>query len=333
MSVEVTAHARLHFGFLDLAADEARRFGGIGLAIDRPRVRLLLEAGRGVRVEGPQAERVERLIERFYRTTGIKRGVRVRVMEAIPEHVGLGSGTQTSLALASGLARLHEFEASPEKLCLVMGRAQRSGIGFHAFLSGGFIVEGGHARGAAGPSRPPLLMRHAFPADWRILVVIPRLLPAVSGPDEEEAFRRLPPPPGDASLRMSRIVLMQLLPALVERNLPAFGAALAEAQEIVGGCFAAIQDGPFHPAAAAVARRLKRAGACGVGQSSWGPALYAFAADAAEEERQRTMVRACQSEALLFSTRGLNRGASIAVRRNAARAVRSRAAEPSAPRP
>lgn len=332
MSIEVTAHARLHFGFLDLAADETRRFGGIGLAIDRPRVRLLLEAGRGVRVEGPQAERIERLTERFYRNTGIKRGVRVRVMEAIPEHVGLGSGTQTSLALASGLARLHRFEATPEELCLVMGRAQRSGIGFHAFLRGGFIVEGGHAL-STRPSRPPLLMRHAFPAEWRILVVIPRLLPAVSGSDEEEAFRRLPPPPGDASARMSRIVLMRLLPALVERNLPAFGTALAAAQEIVGGCFAAIQDGPFHPAAAAVARRLKRVGACGVGQSSWGPALYAFAADAAEEERHRTVVRACQSEALLFSTRGFNRGASVVLRRTAARAGHARAAEPSAPRP
>jgi len=333
MPVEVTAHARLHFGFLDLGTGETRRFGGIGMAIEAPRVRLRLETGRAVRVEGPQAERVGRLAERFYRSTGVKRGARIQVLEAIPEHVGLGSGTQTALALAAGLARLHRLEIPSGELCLAMGRAQRSGIGYHTFLKGGFIVEGGHARPGAASSRPPLLMRHAFPSAWRVLVVLPRLRPAVSGEDEEEAFLRLPPPPGDASLRMSRIVLMRLLPALVERDLPAFGAALAEAQEIVGGCFAAAQDGSFHPAAAALARRLKRAGACGVGQSSWGPALYALAADAAEEERLRSVVRAIEPGALLLGTRGLNRGASIASRRLAARPVGSRAAGPSAPRP
>lgn len=316
MQVEVTAQARLHFGFLDLTRGPGRRFGGIGLSISRPRVRLRIEPAGALQVEGEQAPRIEELARRFYTGSGLQPGARIRVLDAIPEHVGLGSGTQTSLALASGLARLHGVSRSADGLCLMMGRARRSGIGYHTFCRGGFVVDGGHPAGddPQGPRRrPPLLAGHDFPEAWRILVLIPVLVRTISGRDEEQAFRRLPPEPEDAAGRMARIVLMRLLPALVEADLAAFGAALAEAQEIVGACFAAVQEGAFHPEAAGIAARLKEAGATGVGQSSWGPAIYAFARDEREEERLRAVAFAAAPDATLLSARGFNRGASVEV--------------------
>jgi len=309
MQVEVRSHARLHFGFLDLSGQRGREFGGFGLAISRPRDVLRFEPARRLQVEGEQAERVERLAARFHEVFGLPSRGRVHVLEAIPEHVGLGSGTQLALAVAAGLGRLHGIEQPPAGLCAAMGRARRSGVGYHLFQNGGFVVEGGHRRRA--DAAPPLLARHDFPEDWHIVIAIPSATERVSGEAEEEAFRRLRPAPSGTAEQIAQVVLMQLLPALVERDLPAFGAGLAEAQELVGSCFAAVQDGTFHPGAMRLIHALKESAGCGVGQSSWGPAVYALAADDREQARIESIVRRADPAAVLLAARGWNRGAAI----------------------
>jgi len=76
-------------------------------------------------------------------------------------------------------------------------------------------------------------------------------------------------------------VLMQLLPALAEADLMGFGAALGEVQRITGGWFAPVQGGVFAPGETRdVVERLREWGAVGVGQSSWGPAVYGIVGDA-----------------------------------------------------
>jgi beta-ribofuranosylaminobenzene 5'-phosphate synthase len=69
-------------------------------------------------------------------------------------------------------------------------------------------------------------------------------------------------------------VLTSLLPALVDRDLEEFGGSLTRVQQLVGDEFASMQGGRFHPRAAAIVEALLSGGAAGVGQSSWGPAVY-----------------------------------------------------------
>jgi len=313
MTIRVEARGRLHFGFLDLSGGaRGRRFGGLGLALAAPRLVLRVARAEGLRVEGPQADRVEAVAVRVHRHLEVRPHLHVVVEEAIPEHVGLGSGTQLALALATAIARQRGLDASVARLCALTGRAQRSGVGFHLFRFGGFVVEGGHAStGPAAGEVPPLLARHDLPAAWRVVVALPEGTQTVSGEAEEEAFRRLRPARAATLDRISRVVLTGLLPAIVERDLAAFGSALAELQELVGACFAPAQGGTFHPAAARLARALKEGGACGVGQSSWGPAVYAFAGDEREEERVAALARAADPKAIILRTRGWNGGATI----------------------
>jgi len=311
--LRVEAHARLHLGFLDPAAGEnSRRFGGLGFALEAPRFVLSVGKAEGLRVEGPHAERVEVIAERVHRLLELKPRAHIVVEEAIPEHVGLGSGTQQALALATAIARQRHLDASVARLSALTGRARRSGVGFHLFRLGGFVVEGGHAAiGRGGGDVPPLLTRHEMPEAWRIVVALPETDTRISGEAEEEAFRRLKPADDRTVDRIARAVLTGLLPALVERDLAAFGKALATTQELVGACFAPVQEGEFHPAASALVRALKKGGACGVGQSSWGPAVYAFAGDEKEEERLVDLVRAADPRAAILRTRARNRGAVI----------------------
>jgi predicted sugar kinase len=69
------------------------------------------------------------------------------------------------------------------------------------------------------------------------------------------------------------------MPALAEHDIGSFGDAIARLQEIVGEYFAPAQGGaPYASSAVAeVIKGLRWHGARGTGQSSWGPAGFAFA--------------------------------------------------------
>jgi beta-RFAP synthase len=273
-SVFVEAPARLHFGVLDLRGALGRRFGGLGAAIPTPS--LLLEvalSSGGLTAEGPDAGRAAEFARRFLEHHGVPDGARLVVHRSIPAHSGLGSGTQLALAVARALAALHGLPAEPAVLARAVSRGRRSAIGTWAFALGGFIVEGGRRPGDDGVA--PLIGRYAVPGSWRCVVAIPRGSPGLSGEAEAVAFARLPPPPEGEAERVAHLVLMQLLPALVQGDLGSFGAALSEVQRITGAWFAPQQGGIFAPGPGeTLIRRLAEWGAAGVGQSSWGPAVY-----------------------------------------------------------
>ena len=68
---------------------------------------------------------------------------------------------------------------------------------------------------------------------------------------------------------------MQLLPSLVEGDLLEFGSALTAIQRLTGAWFAPSQGGIFAPGLGPeLIQRMADWGALGVGQSSWGPAVY-----------------------------------------------------------
>lgn len=273
-SVFVEAPARLHFGVLDLRGSLGRRFGGLGAAIPTPSLLLEVAPSRtGITAAGPDADRAAEFAKRFLEHYGVREGARVLVHRAIPAHSGLGSGTQLGLAVARALAELHGLPTEPTALAQAVSRGRRSAIGTWAFALGGFIVEGGRRPGDDGVA--PLIGRYRLPENWRCVVAIPTGSPGLSGDAEAAAFARLPLPPEGEAERVSHLVLMQLLPALVQGDIGSFGAALSDIQRITGAWFAAQQGGIFAPGPGeTLVRKLAEWGAAGVGQSSWGPAVY-----------------------------------------------------------
>jgi beta-ribofuranosylaminobenzene 5'-phosphate synthase len=270
-AVRVEAPARLHLGMLAVAGDRERRFGGLGVSVSRPAVVVEARPARELSAEGADAERALTFARRCRDALGLAGGAHLRVVEAIPQHVGLGSGTKLALAVARALAALERRDADAPALAQAAGRAARSAVGMWTFALGGLVVEGGRRPGVERPA--PLLARHAIPEEWRAVLVIPAAEPGLSGVAEEDAFGRLAPAP-ERSAVIAQLVLTSLLPALVERELEEFGAALTRVQELVGDSFAAVQGGRFHPRAGGLVQALLRHGASGAGQTSWGPAVY-----------------------------------------------------------
>ena len=284
--IEVKTCARLHLGLLDTSGEQGRLYGSIGLAVNRPRLLLRAETAPSLVVEGLETGRVTIYARRFIDHFGLSTGAHLNLLASIPAHVGLGSGTQIALAVGTALARLAGLPVSTEEIALAAGRGVRSGIGIAAFQHGGFILDGGHgvsnlpdaARSAekAGNKRvPPILVRHPVPKEWHFVTAIPGTGQGISGEKEDKAFSRLPESSPEIAEKVSWLILMKMLPAVVENDIAGFGQAMTRIQQIVGDCFASVQGGRFsNPISGKLIGFLLEKGAAGAGQSSWGPAVY-----------------------------------------------------------
>ena len=273
----VTVPARLHLGFLDLNGGLGRRFGSIGLAISNLCTKITLRRASKSQVSGPERERVARHVDKMVQRLALGDGHAVNVLDVVPAHAGLGSGTQLALAVAAGIRRLHDLPLDIEGDAIHLGRGARSGVGIGLFHRGGLVVDGG----CAGQDVPAPIVSHiSFPDRWRIIVVLDPTRHGIHGADEATAFGKLPPfPDGDAA-QLCRLVIMKALPAVAEHDIVGFGSAIKQLQARLGDYFAAAQGGTrfTSPDVAAVLAALDREGAFGIGQSSWGPTGFAFAA-------------------------------------------------------
>ena len=276
----VTTAARLHFGFQNLSLAHERLYGGVGLALDEPR--LTVEATRAETVQCDDAA-TEPYVRRVVDALDVP-GADVSVDERFPRHVGLGSGTQLSLATLIAVVRAYDRTADARTYAPDMGRGGRSGVGVAAFEAGGFVVDGGHPteRFTAEPPAegdwdvPPVLAHHDVPAHWRFVVVVPDTDPGQSGDAEDQSMRQAVEraDPGIAD-QISTLLTRRLLPAIATRDHSDFGHAAARLGRLNGAWYADEQGGVYRPPAGTLVDSLSSATVIsGAGQSSWGPTVW-----------------------------------------------------------
>ncbi|MEJ2454792.1 MAG: GHMP kinase [Candidatus Thiodiazotropha sp.] len=278
LTVEVEAPARLHLGFLDLHGGLGRRFGSIGLTVTRLATHLRAVRAADVAVSGPGAERALRYARAYLEARGVEGGVDIRLLQTIPDHVGLGSGTQMALAVGTAIEQLYGGDNDVASIAQLLDRGKRSGIGIGAFEQGGFILDCG--RGKAD-GVPPVAVRLPFPEQWRALLLFDTRTQGLHGKKEVAAFSELPEFPADAAAHLCRLVMMQVLPGVLECDLASFARAIGEIQQVVGDHFAPAQGGRFtSPVISAALKWAAKQGFAGIGQSSWGPTGFVLLEDA-----------------------------------------------------
>ncbi|WP_256297048.1 beta-ribofuranosylaminobenzene 5'-phosphate synthase family protein [Haloarchaeobius salinus] len=288
--------ARLHFGFQNLSLAHARLYGGLGVALAEPRVRVTAERADGV--DCPDGT-VRGYVERATELLDVP-GATVSVEETLPRHVGLGSGTQLALATLVAVAHAHDREPRLREHAPDLGRGGRSGVGVAAFEDGGFVVDGGHptARFTTEPPAegewtvPPVVARHDLPAEWRFVLAIPDTARGRNGDREEASMRAVVEraEPGIAD-EVAGVVNRRLLPAAAEGRLDDFGDAVAEVGRLNGAWYVDEQGGVFRPPVGTVVDELAGDPAVtGVGQSSWGPTVYGLT----DVDRQEAAVAAAE---------------------------------------
>ena len=233
-------------------------------------------------------------------------GVKLTVESALPQHAGLGSGTQLAAATLAAVARAHGCEPRVRERAPTLGRGGRSGIGVAAFEAGGFVLDAGHPTARFTTDRPadgewtvpPVAARHAVPDDWRFVLVRPDAAPGRNGEDEDASMRAAVEraDPGLAD-RIAGIVTRRVLPAIATGRVEAFGSAVEAVGRLNGAWYADEQGGVYRPPVGDVVASLSASTAVfGAGQSSWGPVVYgvtnAACADAAETAGENALAAA-----------------------------------------
>ena len=256
-------------GFLDPAGSLGRRFGGIGVALNEIATRLTIQTADRLGADGPQAERAIQAVRSLSAVMQVPEQVHVGIDEAIPDHVGLGSGTQLTLAIGVGLSRLNNLGLGVREIAGLTDRGARSGIGIGVFEQGGFVVDGGRSERT---STPPVIARFAVSEQWRFILVFDDKGQGIHGTAERDAFKALPVFPTRESARFCHRILLQALPAIAENDIQVFGDVITQLQNTIGDYFAAAQGGRFSSRDVGEAVEwLGRRGAVALGQSSWGP--------------------------------------------------------------
>lgn len=315
-NITVRAPSRLHFGLLSFNNPDVRQFGGIGLMLEQPFTELRFEPAPQFGCTGEHANRVMEFAEtwRVHHRLESLPNYHVHVAAAAPQHVGLGLGTQLGLATAAGLSRCQFNKAlAATDLATSVGRGRRSAIGTHGFQRGGFLYELGKSE---AQNVSPLERRLEFPSRWSVILIQPRGADGLSGESEQLAFNELDAVPESTTQTLIREITDTMIPAIEAADFASFSTSVTRYGETAGRCFEACQGGPYaNETLQTIVDTLRNIGIKGVGQSSWGPTIFAFAecsesaADFIEAFRRAmpqldANIRVCEAN---------NRGAQIAV--------------------
>jgi beta-ribofuranosylaminobenzene 5'-phosphate synthase len=320
--VVVETPSRIHITLTELSGNAGRVDGGIGITLDEPNIVVEAEPSREISVVGDSSNRAlyaaQAVADRF--SLG---GARLTIRSCYKQHVGLGGGTQLSIAVGKALCELYSRAVPVREIAASVSRGGTSGIGTAAFERGGFIIDGGHTFGpgrdksdfrpssaSKGVRPPPVIMRHDFPISWKILLAIPDIEKGAHGNKEVDVFRDYCPVPLKDVQELCYRILVEMVPSLVEKDLDGFAGAVNRIQDLG---FKKVEVGLQHPIIKELMEEMKGAGAACAGLSSFGPTVYAVTDG--ETEEIEAAARAVMEDVggTVFVTKPRNEGARIRV--------------------
>jgi beta-ribofuranosylaminobenzene 5'-phosphate synthase len=276
--IVVTTPAHLHAGNMDLTGDLGRLYGTAGFTIDYPRTVIEASKTEETNVTGEDLENAREYVRLFTEKYKIKGGIRINVKETMPKHLGMGSQTALALSIGTVISRFYNLNPGVEEMALSLGRGDVTALGVNSFRKGGFIVDGGYRIRDKGEMVPPLIFRHPIPDDWLFIVCIPRKpIPGVLEikAREEDVLRQLKPMPEHMSDRLSRILLMQVMPSIMEHDIKAFGKYITAFNRRLGSFWDDYQEGTYcHSLVDKGIKLMLDNGAYGACQTCWGPTFY-----------------------------------------------------------
>lgn len=315
-TIEVSAPCRLHFGLASFGQPTARQYGGAGVMVARPRLRLRISQAARFEAAGPAANRVSDVVDRMRRVFLLREppACRVEVLEMPPEHAGLGTGTQLALAVVEAINTFRGGQRlTPFELAALGGRGLRSAIGTYGFVQGGLLAEPGKFDHEV---LAPLQFRVELPEAWRFVLVEPASLAGLWGDEERQAFAELPPVTRSTTAALLTEISDEMIPAARAGEFERFSESVYRYGYQAGMLFAARQGGAFaSPRIAELVAAMREAGVRGVGQSSWGLTVFAILQSqaAADDFAQQFRTRLAPQDVVIITELD-PRGAQVSIR-------------------
>lgn len=277
---------RLHFGlFTPIPVPELNLvFGGIGAMVREPGVIVSGERSEGWNLAGCEIKRASEILLRLQSQVPELKPVTVDVEYVAPAHQGWGSGTQLALALVDLCHRVNGITINLNDASRLTGRGLRSGIGVTGYQQTGFYLD--HGKRLNDDAALSSVEHITMPEDWRIVLVEPAEGEGLHAAAERRAFGKIPSVAIDKVLQLQSLALE--MAELLQNNpdFDHFAKHLTRYNALAGELFRDVQGGCYStPTNAERIRIMQAQGAVGVGQSSWGPGLFAFFANQKQAER------------------------------------------------
>ncbi len=274
--IKIETPSRLHLGFIELNHNSDRSFGSLGLTIDKYKNVIEIYACDKFRVISENIDikkRVENIFKIFLKKYKIK-VCGFKIQKFIPQHIGLGSGTQLSLGIGLLISDFNNLKLSLDQISLLLKRGLRSGIGIESFKSGGFIVDGGKKRGTK--LIPQIIINHEWPTSWKIILILDKSSLGVSGGKEIQEFKKIKKVNSDIAKNNSIALVKNILPGLVEKNFNEFTKGLEIIQRNMSKIFYPKKKKFTSLKIEKIFTFLKKNNVNGLGQTSWGPTGFVF---------------------------------------------------------
>lgn len=317
--IDIQTGSRLHFGIFSEPQEAGRLFRGCGMMIDSPGFHLSLQprvrnSDSVVHAPPDYASRITALLHRLDGTLASREQmpVEIKLYSHYSQHTGLGSGTQLAMAVVDAWSALHQRSLSSVTVAMQLaGRGERSSIGSTGYFQGGFLIDDGKPR---LDSLGSVQTRLEFPEDWRILLIRPTQGAGLAGTAEKDAFSHIDQVRHPHAHELTQFLDVDIPAALRERDFDAFTQTIDLFGQLVGQQFSLIQGGIYasKPASDTIVF-LREQGLTGLGQSSWGPTLFAFCRTEEEALRFVNMLggKLPHSGWEILMTRGLNSRARV----------------------
>ncbi|MFX0007182.1 MAG: beta-ribofuranosylaminobenzene 5'-phosphate synthase [Promethearchaeota archaeon] len=300
--LKITTPCRIHLSLIDENGYTGRVDGGIGLMLDRPNV--IFEASNSAKEFKIEAHKyyresievINEIASKVFKRYNISnKNFHFNLKRYFPSHVGLGSKTQLSLAIATAITKLKNItHLTHEDITKLVERGGTSGVGWRGFNTGGFILDGGHDFGqgkekesflpsSASTSANPAMtiFRYNIPEHWRFVLVIPNVKKGAFGDEEISVFQNYAPIPRDEVNEVSHQVIMKILPGIIKGDLECFGEGLRRIQSIG---FKKIEIDLQHDKVKELIKFFDDYGLKAYGMSSFGPSVVGIVESDLEAE-------------------------------------------------
>ena len=267
----ISSPARIHLGFLELNPKADRVFGSIGLAISKYKTKLKVRSSKEFNISSFSKDYSKKAYEILGKLTKHYNfsPCQINIIESIPSHCGLGSGTQLSLLIGKALLQISKKKINIKKLALILNRGNRSGIGIGCFEKGGFIIDAGKQK---QKSIPPIIFNQKWPMEWKLLLIFDNKTSGIYGEQETQEFNKILNVDKNISLYNYKAVITKVIPSLFEKDFENFCLGIQEIQENTAKVFSKAQGGKYiSKKIGKIFNHLEKKGIYGYGQSSWGP--------------------------------------------------------------
>lgn len=282
--IRIRTNRRLHFGLLaPVPVSELDLvYGGLGVMVDTPGIEVTAEHAGEWHIQDDDPSTVSRIINhlksRFPDLTPLK----LEVHRHAPAHQGWGTGTQLALAVAQACCLAASKPWNAVEMACATGRGSRSGIGIVGYEQGGFLFDQG--KSADGKVQSPVISI-PFPESWTFVLVEPGQEQGLFAESERIAFSQLQQAKVEVVRQMQNIIRDQILHAVQNWQFEIFARALTEYNRLAGTHYHKVQQGDYSSEMNATRLEImKQAGAIGLGQSSWGPGLFAVFPDESDAQ-------------------------------------------------